>query len=169
MHSEATGKNSELLQKQALNNIGDKGVVNQNMLKDSVDDAVKANKEHINATYDNENASSKDKLNADENHASFLEEVSKTEKGKNMNLDKDMEEAKNNVENAKNVMKAEEEHKNTNTALVRAKAKLEKAKEKLEKIQEKLKDVNLEAKKKAELEEEARKLETTINMFESGG
>ena len=43
------------------------------------------------------------------------------------------------------------------------------AKEKLEKIQEKLKDVNLEAKKKAELEEEARKLETTINMFESGG
>lgn len=45
----------------------------------------------------------------------------------------------------------------------------EEAKEKLEKIQEKLKDVNLEAKKKAELEEEARKLETTINMFESGG
>ena len=43
------------------------------------------------------------------------------------------------------------------------------AKEKLEKIQEKLKDVNLEAKKKAELEEEARKLETAINMFESGG
>ena len=45
----------------------------------------------------------------------------------------------------------------------------EEAKEKLEKIQEKLKDVNLESKKKAELEEEARKLETTINMFESGG
>tara|TARA_B100000003_G_scaffold184159_1_gene177644 strand:- start:498 stop:1802 length:1305 start_codon:yes stop_codon:yes gene_type:complete len=45
----------------------------------------------------------------------------------------------------------------------------EEAKEKLEKIQEKLKDVNLEGKKKAELEEEARKLETTINMFESGG
>jgi small-conductance mechanosensitive channel len=45
----------------------------------------------------------------------------------------------------------------------------EEAKGKLEKIQEKLKDVNLEAKKKAELEEEARKLETTINMFESGG
>ena len=43
------------------------------------------------------------------------------------------------------------------------------AKEKLEKIQEKLKDVNLEGKKKAELEEEARKLETTINMFDSGG
>lgn len=136
MHSEATGKNSELLQKQALNHIGDEGVVNQNMLKDSVDDAVKANKEHINATYDNENASSKDKLNADENHASFLEEVSKTEKGKNMNLEKDMEEAKNNVENAKNVMKAEEEHKNTNTALVKAKAKLEKAKEKLEKVKD---------------------------------
>ena len=45
----------------------------------------------------------------------------------------------------------------------------EEAKEKLEKIQEKLKDVNLDAKKKAELEEEARKLETAINMFESGG
>ena len=48
-------------------------------------------------------------------------------------------------------------------------AEREEAKEKLDKIQEELKDVNLEAKKKAELEEEARKLETTINMFESGG
>ncbi len=48
-------------------------------------------------------------------------------------------------------------------------AEREEAKEKLEKIQEKLKDVNLDAKKKAELEEEARKLETAINMFESGG
>lgn len=44
----------------------------------------------------------------------------------------------------------------------------EDAKEKLEKIQEKLKDVNLEGKKKSELEEEARKLETIINMFDSG-
>ena len=44
----------------------------------------------------------------------------------------------------------------------------EDAKEKLEKIQEKLKDVNLEGKKKSELEEEARKLETVINMFDSG-
>lgn len=48
-------------------------------------------------------------------------------------------------------------------------AEREEAKEKLDDIQEKLKDVNLDAKKKAELEEEARKLETTINMFESGG
>ena len=48
-------------------------------------------------------------------------------------------------------------------------AEREEAKEKLDKIQEKLKDVNLDAKKKAELEEEARKLETAINMFESGG
>lgn len=48
-------------------------------------------------------------------------------------------------------------------------AEREEAKEKLDGIQEKLKDVNLDAKKKAELEEEARKLETTINMFESGG
>ena len=45
----------------------------------------------------------------------------------------------------------------------------EEAKEKLEKIQEKLKDVNLEGKKKTELEEEARRLETVINMFDSGG
>jgi len=44
----------------------------------------------------------------------------------------------------------------------------EDAKEKLEKIQEKLKDVNLEGKKKSELEEEARKLQTVINMFDSG-
>ncbi|MAP60027.1 MAG: hypothetical protein CL978_07340 [Euryarchaeota archaeon] len=48
-------------------------------------------------------------------------------------------------------------------------AEREEAKEKLDGIQEKLKDVNLDAKKKAELEEEARKLETAINMFESGG
>ena len=48
-------------------------------------------------------------------------------------------------------------------------AEREEAKEKLDEIQEKLKDVNLDAKKKAELEEHARKLETTINMFESGG
>ena len=48
-------------------------------------------------------------------------------------------------------------------------AEREEAKEKLDKIQEELKDVNLDAKKKAELEEDARKLETTINMFESGG
>ena len=48
-------------------------------------------------------------------------------------------------------------------------AEREEAKEKLDVIQEKLKDVNLDAKKKAELEEEARKLETAINMFESGG
>ena len=45
----------------------------------------------------------------------------------------------------------------------------EEAKEKLEEIQEKLKDVNLEGKKKTELEEEARRLETVINMFDSGG
>ena len=45
---------------------------------------------------------------------------------------------------------------------------VEEAKEKLEKIQEKLKDVNLEGKKKSELEEEARKFETIINMFDSG-
>lgn len=45
----------------------------------------------------------------------------------------------------------------------------EEAKEKLEQIQEKLKDVNLEGKKKTELEEEARRLETVINMFDSGG
>ena len=43
----------------------------------------------------------------------------------------------------------------------------EEAKEKLEEIQEKLKDVNLEGKKKTELEEEARRLETVINMFDS--
>ena len=43
----------------------------------------------------------------------------------------------------------------------------EEAKEKLEKIQEKLKDVNLEGKKKTDLEEEARRLETVINMFDS--
>ena len=43
-------------------------------------------------------------------------------------------------------------------------AEREEAKEKLDVIQEKLKDVNLDAKKKAELEEEARKLETTINL-----
>ncbi len=48
-------------------------------------------------------------------------------------------------------------------------AEREEAKEKLDGIQEKLKDVNLDAKKKAELEEEARKLEAAINMFESGG
>ncbi len=46
-------------------------------------------------------------------------------------------------------------------------AEREEAKEKLDKIQEKLKDVNLDAKKKAELEEEARRLETVINMFDS--
>ena len=45
----------------------------------------------------------------------------------------------------------------------------EEAKEKLEEIQEKLKDVNLEGKKKTELEEESRRLETVINMFDSGG
>ena len=43
----------------------------------------------------------------------------------------------------------------------------EEAKASLEKIQEKLKDVNLEGKKKTELEEEARRLETTINMYDS--
>jgi hypothetical protein len=43
----------------------------------------------------------------------------------------------------------------------------EEAKASLEKIQEKLKDVNLEGKKKSELEEEARRLETTINMYDS--
>ena len=46
-------------------------------------------------------------------------------------------------------------------------AEREEAKEKLDKIQEELKDVNIDAKKKAELEEEARKLETVINMFDS--
>ncbi len=46
-------------------------------------------------------------------------------------------------------------------------AEREEAKEKLDKIQEELKDVNLDAKKKAELEEDARKLETVINMFDS--
>ena len=43
----------------------------------------------------------------------------------------------------------------------------EDAKLQLEGIQEQLKDVNLEGKKKAELEEEARRLETTINMYDS--
>ena len=42
----------------------------------------------------------------------------------------------------------------------------EEAKEQLEQIQEQLKDVNLEAKVKVELEEEARRLETVINMFD---
>ena len=46
-------------------------------------------------------------------------------------------------------------------------AEREEAKEKLDKIQEELKDVNIDAKKKAELEEDARKLETVINMFDS--
>ncbi len=44
----------------------------------------------------------------------------------------------------------------------------EEAKENLELIQEQLKDVNIEAKIKAELEEEARNLQTVINMFEAG-
>ena len=44
----------------------------------------------------------------------------------------------------------------------------EEAKENLELIQEQLKDVNLEAKIKAELEEESRNLQTVINMFEAG-
>tara|TARA_B100000767_G_scaffold47857_1_gene42673 strand:+ start:5049 stop:6353 length:1305 start_codon:yes stop_codon:yes gene_type:complete len=44
----------------------------------------------------------------------------------------------------------------------------EEAKENLELIQEQLKDVNIEAKIKADLEEEARNLQTVINMFEAG-
>ena len=37
----------------------------------------------------------------------------------------------------------------------------------LEGIQEELKDVNMDKKKRAELEEEARRLETVINMFDA--
>ena len=37
----------------------------------------------------------------------------------------------------------------------------------LEGIQEQLKDVNLDNKKRTELEEEARRLETVINMFDA--
>jgi predicted TIM-barrel fold metal-dependent hydrolase len=37
----------------------------------------------------------------------------------------------------------------------------------LEGIQEQLKDVNMDKKKRAELEEEARRLETVINMFDA--
>lgn len=44
----------------------------------------------------------------------------------------------------------------------------EKAKEQFDKIQEEIKDVNLEPKAKIELEEEARKLQAVINMFDSG-
>ena len=42
----------------------------------------------------------------------------------------------------------------------------EAARKSLEEINEKLKDVNLDKKEKAELEEEARRLETVINMFD---
>ena len=37
----------------------------------------------------------------------------------------------------------------------------------LEGVQEQLKDVNLDNKKRTELEEEARRLETVINMFDA--
>ena len=43
----------------------------------------------------------------------------------------------------------------------------EEAKEKLDDLNEQLKDVNMDKKKRAELEEEARRLETVINMFDS--
>jgi len=43
----------------------------------------------------------------------------------------------------------------------------EEAKEKLDELTEQLKDVNMDKKKRAELEEEARRLETVINMFDS--
>ena len=43
----------------------------------------------------------------------------------------------------------------------------EEAKEKLDQLTEQLKDVNMDKKKRAELEEEARRLETVINMFDS--
>ena len=43
----------------------------------------------------------------------------------------------------------------------------EEAKSKLESIQEQLKDVNMDKKKRAELEDEARRLETAINMYDS--
>lgn len=43
----------------------------------------------------------------------------------------------------------------------------EEAKEKLDVLNEQLKDVNMDKKKRAELEEEARRLETVINMFDS--
>ena len=42
----------------------------------------------------------------------------------------------------------------------------EEAKEKLDELTEQLKDVNMDKKKRAELEEEARRLETVINMFD---
>ncbi|DAC58119.1 MAG TPA: mechanosensitive ion channel family protein [Candidatus Poseidoniaceae archaeon] len=45
----------------------------------------------------------------------------------------------------------------------------EAARQSLDEINEKLKDVNLDKKDKAELEEEARRLETVINMFDAGG
>ncbi len=45
----------------------------------------------------------------------------------------------------------------------------EAARKSLDDINEKLKDVNIDKKEKAELEEEARRLETVINMFDAGG
>ena len=45
----------------------------------------------------------------------------------------------------------------------------EAARKSLDEINEKLKDVNLDKKDKADLEEEARRLETVINMFDAGG
>ena len=45
----------------------------------------------------------------------------------------------------------------------------EAARKSLDEINEKLKDVNIDKKEKAELEEEARRLETVINMFDAGG
>ena len=45
----------------------------------------------------------------------------------------------------------------------------EAARKSLDEINEKLKDVNLDKKEKADLEEEARRLETVINMFDAGG
>ena len=42
----------------------------------------------------------------------------------------------------------------------------EAAKASLEEINEKLKDVNIDKKVKSELEDEARRLETVINMFD---
>ena len=43
----------------------------------------------------------------------------------------------------------------------------EEAKKQLDDIQEHLIDVNMDKKKRAELEEEARRLETAINMYDS--
>ena len=128
MHSKATGKGSELIKSKALDNIGNSAFVNQGLLEESVGNAVAANKEHINATYDNEKSSSADKLKADENHASFLKNVRSTDKGKSLGFEDEMNEAQKNVEDAKTVVDAEKVHKKTKIALATAKAKLENVK-----------------------------------------